>query len=209
MTVVAYEDRLNADPWLAILEGSMHFDETSAVFRSMRKLTTRLDQLQLPYVVVGGMALFLHGFRRFTDDVDLLVTKSTLAAVHSHLEGLGWVPPFAGSNNLRDAETGVKIEFLVTGEYPGDGKPKAVSFPDPAKVGVEIGGVKVISLAALIELKLASGTAPWRLKDLGDVQEVIRALKLPAEFGDEVDESVRGQYRALWEAVHSAPPGRE
>lgn len=33
------------------------------------------------------------------------------------------VPPFAGSMRLRDTATGVKVEFLTTGDYPGDGKP--------------------------------------------------------------------------------------
>jgi hypothetical protein len=30
---------------------------------------------QICYAVVGGMALFRHGLRRFTEDVDLLVTS--------------------------------------------------------------------------------------------------------------------------------------
>ena len=87
------------------------------------------------------MAMFLHGYRRFTEDVDLLVTREGLTQVHKHLEGLGYLAPFAGSKQLRDTENGVRIEFLVTGEYPGDGKPKPVMFPDPATVSIEIDGV--------------------------------------------------------------------
>ena len=78
-TVVNYEDRLRADPWVMFQGISMHFDQTGAVYRTMRKISTRLDELGLPYVVVGGMALNLHGYVRATDDVDLLVTKETLA----------------------------------------------------------------------------------------------------------------------------------
>ena len=98
-----------------------------------------------------------HGFRRFTEDVDILVTREALKAIHERLEGLGYVPPFAGSKNLRDTDSGVRIEFLVSGEFPGDGKPKPVAFPDPADVGVEIDGVRFLSLPSLVELKLASG----------------------------------------------------
>ena len=72
-----------------------------------------------------------HGFRRFTEDVDILVTRDGLKAIHAHLEGLGYVPPFTGSKNLRDTEHGVRIEFLIAGEFPGDGKPKPVAFPGP------------------------------------------------------------------------------
>jgi hypothetical protein len=103
------------------------------------------------------MALDAHGFRRLTVDVDILVTRDGLRTIHEKLEGLGFVPPFEGSKNLRDTEHGVRIEFLLAGGYPGDGKPKPVAFPDPAKVGVEIDGIRYLRLSSLIELKLASG----------------------------------------------------
>ena len=77
--------------------------------------------------------MFQHGYRRFTEDVDLLVTREGLKEIHRKLEGLGYLPPFQGSKNLRDTEHGVKIEFLVTGEFPGDGKPKPVAFPAPGR----------------------------------------------------------------------------
>jgi hypothetical protein len=69
----------------------MHFDEKSAVFTSLHKITARLTELGIPYVVVGGMALFSHGVRRFTEDVDLLLTPSGLEEVHRQLDGLGWL----------------------------------------------------------------------------------------------------------------------
>src|SRR4051812_17344046 len=127
--MIAYEERLNQDRRWARLEGSMHFERDSLVHKTLRRITKRLDELHVPYAVVGGMALFEHGYRRYTDDVDLLVTRAGLDEIHRQLEGLGYLPPFGGSKHLRDTETGVKIEFLVTGEYPGDGKPKPVAFP--------------------------------------------------------------------------------
>src|SRR5262249_54523634 len=125
-----YEDRLNASIDWALREGSMHFEEKSAVHQTLRKFAKRLDQLKVPYAIAGGMALFLHGFRRFTEDVDVLVTPEGLARIHQALEGAGYLPPFAGSKNLRDTEHGVRVEFLVAGQFPGDGKPKPVAFPD-------------------------------------------------------------------------------
>ena len=88
-----------------------------------------MRNLNIPYAVAGGMALFSHGFRRFTEDVDILVTREGLDRLHRELEGLGYVPLFPGSKNLRDADSGVRVEFLVTGDFPGDGKPKPVAFP--------------------------------------------------------------------------------
>jgi hypothetical protein len=208
--MIAYETQLNQDFRWALQEGSRHFEEASAVHRTLRRVAKRLDELGVPYAVAGGMALFLHGFRRFTEDVDILVTKDGLRLIHERLEGLGYVAPFQGSKNLRDADTGVRIEFLVTGEYPGDGKPKPVAFPDPAAVGGERDGVRYLSLPKLIELKLASGlTNPLRLKDIVDVQELIRLLKLPSDFADQLDPSVRGKFLELWTVIQENPETAE
>ncbi|HEV2718443.1 MAG TPA: hypothetical protein VG323_00375, partial [Thermoanaerobaculia bacterium] len=87
---------------------------------------------------------------------------------------------------------------------PGDGKPKPVSFPDPRYVTVEIEGHHVIVLPKLIELKLASGlSAIDRLKDLGDVVELIKALKLPRDLGEQLDPSVRDEYFRLWDGAQN------
>jgi hypothetical protein len=202
-----YEQRLDRDARWALAEGSRFFEEKSAVQDAMRRIAHRLDELSIPYAVGGGMAVFLHGFRRFTEDIDILVTRESLQLIHEQLEGRGYVPPFSGSKNLRDAELGVKIEFLVTGGFPGDGRPKPVSFPDPAAVLVEDEGIKYLNLATLIELKIASGmTSPQRLKDLSDVQELIKTRALTADFADELHPYVREKYRELWTA--SRPAGQ-
>ena len=150
--------------------------------------------------------MFLHGYRRFTEDVYLLVTREGLATIHERLEGLGYVPPFAGSKQLRDTDSGVKVEFLVQGDFPGDGKPKPVSFPDPALVSEIIDGVACLNLPKLIELKLASGmSAVHREKDLVDVQELIHVLDLGADFADKLDPSVRAVYIDRWQRASMTP----
>jgi hypothetical protein len=200
----AYEDRLARNSRWALSEGSKFFEGKGAVHETLRRITARLRGLGIDYAVVGGLALFHQGFRRFTEDVDLLVTRQALREIHRQLEGLGYLPPFEGSKNLRDTESGVKIEFLVTGEYPGDGKPKPVAFPDPADVRVEEDGITYLNLTSLVELKLASGmTSSERLKDLADVQELIKILNLSAEFGDKLNPFVRAKYAELWQATRS------
>ena len=187
----------------------MHFEEKSAVHAALRRIAQRLEELAIPYAIVGGMALFFHGFRRFTEDVDVLVTREGLDRIHRELEGLGYVPLFPGSKHLRDAESGVRIEFLVAGDYPGDGKPKPVAFPDPEHACLETEGIRLIPLVTLVELKLASGmTGPGRLRDLADVQDLIRVLRLPRELGGQLDAFVRAKYDELWLDVRSSeePP---
>jgi hypothetical protein len=156
------------------------------------------------------MAVFHHGFRRFTEDVDILVNRASLQTIHQALDGLGYVPPFKGSKNLRDAELGVKIEFIVTGDYPGDGKPKPVAFPEPKDVVVELDGIPCVNLTTLVTLKIASGmTNPARLKDLADVQELIKRLRLTREFGDQLHPYVQDKYRELWDAVQQGAAEEE
>jgi hypothetical protein len=204
--IATYEERLNRDRHWALDEGSMHFDQNNAVHRALRRITTRLTELGIPHAVVGGMAMFFHGFRRFTEDVDILVTKEGLAEIHQKLEGLGYVPPFQGSKHLRDTELGVKIEFLTTGDYPGDGKPKPVAFPDPTQVVETLEGISCANLATLVQLKLASGmTGAGRLRDLGDVQQLIQTLQLPRELSAQLDPFVRPKYEELWDDVQRAP----
>jgi hypothetical protein len=201
-----YEQLLNRDLDWALQEGSMHFEEKSAVHATLHRLAKRLEQLDVPYAVAGAMAMYSHGFRRFTEDVDVVVTRKGLDELHRRLEGLGYVPLFAGSRNLRDAQSGVRVEFLVTGEYPGDGKPKPVAFPDPAEVAVERDGICWLDLPTLVELKLASGmTSPGRLRDLADVQDLIRTLGLPANFDARLNPFVREKYAELWTSVQDAP----
>ena len=76
--MVTYEQQLTRNPHWALQEGSMHFEKESAVHQALCKVTRRLQELGIPYVIVGGMAMFLHGYRRFTEDVDLLVTREGL-----------------------------------------------------------------------------------------------------------------------------------
>src|SRR5438552_4034211 len=102
--MVVYEQRLRGDVGWALQEASMHFEEQSAVHKTLRRVTRRLDELGIPYALAGAMALFFHGYRRFTEGVDLLVTGQGLEEVYRQLEGLGYVPPFEGSKQLRDVE---------------------------------------------------------------------------------------------------------
>ena len=197
--VPTYEEQLNRDPRWALSEGSRHFDEKSAVFSALHGIAGRLNELGIPYAVVGGMALFNHGLRRFTEDVGILVTRDSLKTIHKKLDGLGYLPPYAHSKHLKDTQLGVRIEFLISGEFPGDGKQKPVSFPEPDKVSFVSDGISYINLPTLVELKLASGmTSPGRLKDLSDVLELIKILNLSEDYADQLNPYVADKYRELW-----------
>jgi hypothetical protein len=202
---VVHEERLQGEYGRLLREASAHFEGRSGVYRTLLNLARRLGEEGIPYAVVEGMALGKHGYARMTEDVDVLMTPEGLAAFRTRLVGKGYVSAFAGASKaFRDTETQVRIEIITTGEYPGDGKPKSVAFPDPREASVEVEGVRVVTLEKLIELKLASGiSAPHRLRDLADVQDLIGVLSLPADFAERLDESVRDEYRRLWRGAQS------
>jgi hypothetical protein len=190
--------------WAGLEYAEKFFMGVADVQRAMRKLVAALDDLGIPYAIVGGMALNEYGYRRVTVDVDVLLTRDGLQRFKDHWLGRGYVEKFPGSRGLRDTELGVAIDVLVTGDYPGDGQPKPVRFPDPAKVAVRDGGLALIPLAKLIELKLASGmTSIHRAKDIGDVVELIKHTGSRRELGDELDPSVRDRYFEIWDALQT------
>jgi hypothetical protein len=176
------------------------------VFDTVRRLARRLDDEKLDYVVVGGLAVGEHGYGRATEDVAILMTREGLDAFKERLLGRGYLPAFQGaSKSFKDTETGIRIEVLTTGEYPGDGKPKPVAFPDPRDVAVQGEDFRHINLEALLELKLASGlSAPHRLRDLADVVDLIGAAKLRKDLADRLDPSVRAEYLRLWGLAQDA-----
>jgi hypothetical protein len=204
--VESYERRLKEGFGAVLREASEFFMGQGDVYHSLQRLADRLDRERIPYALVGGLALARHGFVRMTQDVDILLTREGLEAFKARFMGRGYVPAFPGAEKtFRDTETGVRIEVITTGEYPGDGLPKPVSFPAPDQVGEVRDGIRVINLETLIELKLASGlTAPHRLRDLADVQDLIKMLQLPLDLAEQLDSSVRDKYVELWQASRSA-----
>jgi len=206
-------DGQSYDEWLqrgdvdAVAAMCRFFMEDDPVHHTLRKIAGKLEELGIAYAVAGGMALGAHRFVRATVDVDILVSADGLRKIHESLDGRGFIPPFAGSRNMKDVQTGVRIEFLIQGQFPGDGKPKPVAFPDPADAAETINGIRYLRLPALVELKLASGmTNPGRLRDLADVQELIRVLSLPGEFAQQLNPFVRGKFEELWQALASSLP---
>ncbi len=188
-------------------EVSRYFMGQGSLNAALARLTRDLKEHGIDYMVIGALALFEHGYARLTEDIDLVLTPEGLEVFHRELIGLGYLPAFRGSRKkLRSTIEDIAIDVITTGEYPGDGKPKPVSIPDPAAASIEIDGVRFVNLEKLIELKLASGmTAPHRLKDLADVQELIKIRDLQAAFAERLDPYVREKFLELVETIKQSP----
>jgi hypothetical protein len=178
------------------------FVNQSPVQKAARAIARRLDELCIDYAIAGALCLGAHGVVRATEDVDVLLRPDDLERFKAQWLGRGYVNIRPGGKAVRDTEQGVKVDFLLTGDYPGDGNPKPVRFPDPKEVATPAGEFPVVSLARFIELKLASGmTAPHRLQDLADVLRLIETAKLPREFATSLDPYVGPKYEELWQSA--------
>ncbi|HQU82018.1 MAG TPA: hypothetical protein PKY59_02775 [Pyrinomonadaceae bacterium] len=192
-----------ASPVLAYQEGLRFFMGEGTLNETLRRVTKDLENRGIEYSLIGAVALNQHGYRRFTEDIDLLLTREGLEKFQKELVGLGYRPAFEGATKkFRTTQENVTVEIITAGEFPGDGKPKAVVFPNPTENQTEIDGIKTLTLEKLVELKLASGmTAPHRLKDLADVQELIKVKDLKADFAEKLDPFVREKFLELQKAV--------
>lgn len=194
---------LLSTPTLAYGEGLKFFRGEGMINDALKRVTTDLDRNNIDYAVIGAIALNQHGYRRFTEDIDLLLSKQGLSDFHKKLVGLNYRPAFEGAKRkFRTTDENIPVEIITSGEFPGDGLPKPVQFPNPAEFAVIIDGVKTISLEKLIELKLSSGmTAGDRLKDLADVQELIKLKDLKEDYSKKLNEFVRVKFVELYQAV--------
>ncbi len=187
----ASEERVRESARFHMGQGNVH--------ETLKSLANDLGNAGIDYAILGGMALNAHGYARETVDVDVLVRPEGLAAFRERFVGRGYIETFSGARKtFRNTRTNINVEFITSGEYPGDGKPKPIAFPDPAAVATDVGGARYVTLPTLINLKLASGmTQPGRRRDLADVQDLIRILGLTAGFADLLNEYVRPMYKQL------------
>ncbi len=183
-----------------------YFMNQSPIQQAAHEIARHLDELGIDYAIADALSLAAHGLIRATEDVDVLVSREGLERFKAAWIGRGYVSLRPGGKAVRDTTHQVKIDFLIEGDFPGDGAPKPVRFPNPKKARAAAGELSVLALPRLIELKLASGmTAPHRLQDLADVQRLIEIRKLPRELGEELDPYVRGKFEELWVSAQHEP----
>ena len=190
-------------------EALRYFSGRGEIHRALDRLTAELKERDIGYVVIGAVALLAHGFPRYTENLDVVLTTEGFEKFRNEMLGRGgWGGPIGYDSVSPDAKTvraspeGVLIKFRIAGQFPGDGKAKPIAFPDSSEASIGIDGVKFPTLEKLVELKLASGmTAPDRLKDLADVQELIKMRGLDGEFAEKLHPYVREKFLELLDAV--------
>ncbi|HUY35427.1 MAG TPA: nucleotidyltransferase family protein [Pirellulales bacterium] len=171
--------------------------ENESLWEIAERIHGLLARQGIDYAIVGGVAVCLHGYRRNTVDLDLLIRPEDAARLRSILEaeGFQWI---AADKEFRSA-SGVAVQWLLAGEREGPGQ--ETTFPNPGDTQhvTTIEGLPVLSLAPLIQAKLACGLGDMRRthKDLADVVELIAIHRLDGSFARFLHKSVRKAFRQL------------
>jgi len=148
-----------------------------------REVSLLMRNAGIDGVVIGGVAVVLHGHVRSTKDVDIF-TSSRLESLADLLTANG----FAFEKAERAfVKRGVPVH-LVQSEH-------IVTRP---KKTIEIDGITTVSLVDLINIKLRSGSESLlRAQDLADVIGLIRHHQLTNDFAKHIDKSLRSSFRKL------------
>jgi hypothetical protein len=171
-------------------EIGMFFQKRSPQHQTMRRLARRLKKAGIPYAIMGAMAVNAHGAERTTRDVDVLLTAEGLNRFRQEFVGDEYEQVEGRSRRFVERQSGVTVDCLVTGRYPGSGKPGPIAFPDPAEASQEIEKIRVLTLPQLIQLKLAAR----RHSDFGDVVFLIRTHNLDEAFLPQLHPSVHQDF---------------
>src|SRR3990170_5810574 len=80
-----------------LVEAEEFFMKQGPMFSTLERLARRLEDEEIPYAVVGGMALNLHEYERMTRDIDILMTSAGVEKFIERCVGLGYVKTFRGA----------------------------------------------------------------------------------------------------------------
>jgi hypothetical protein len=171
-------------------EISMFFEGTDRVHQTMRSVAKTFEQHRIAYAILGGMAVNAHRHVRTTGDVDFLVRTEALPAIRE-LAAQGVFTAVAGRpRRFIDPATRIHFDVLITGAFPGNGRPGPIAFPDPTSVSELRNDLPVVNLKTLVELKLAAR----RYQDFADVVNLIRANALDESLLPQLHESVHKDF---------------
>lgn len=148
-----------------------------ASLEDLKSLITSLNRQQVDYLLIGGYALFVHGYHRATTDIDVLVPATTDSG--SKVKSALMVLPdraardlepewFAEGDNIRVADAFVvDIMLNACGETYETLRQYAVT------VDLEGIPVRTVSLEGLLRTKQT-----MRDKDIADRHVLERAIEL-------------------------------
>jgi hypothetical protein len=164
---------------------------------SVEAIVEALEGVGVRFIVAGGLAVNVHGFARFTRDLDLVIEllPENVHAAYQALDGLGFRPVVpvsaADLSNLELRERMIREKGMQVLQFYSDQHretPVDIFVQPPFDFDEEYdralvrtlpgtGGVRFVALETLIRMKEAAG----RPQDLADISQ----LRILAEPGDD------------------------
>ena len=158
-----------------MLTATAYDSQVDQLFDRIQQFHLLMVKAEVPYRIVGGMAVYIHVFERdelaarLTADVDAAVERSNLERLIEAAEGEGWVHRHvSGVDMLTDARqpkarSAIHLIFLNEKVRADYAEPVPNSAPMQTKEGIF-----VASVADLVRMKLTS----YRLKDRVHIQDM-------------------------------------
>jgi hypothetical protein len=128
-----------------------------------------LKQIKVAADLIGGVALQYYGYKRYTEDIDLLIDRSNYDVLANAIINTGG---FSLGKNNRFELNNYQIQICYDGLKVGD-----TIFPKPSSSSH---GLNVISLKILLKMKMEAGMN--RAKDRADFIELIKRGKISKEY---------------------------
>lgn len=140
----------------------------------IQEIARKAGETGVPFLIIGGYAVFAHGYLRTTDDLDLLVPRGRRAEWSRLLTGLGMSVKNDATNFLQldpgnEADMAVDLMFVSEDVFNQLAQ---------AAVETEIEGVrvKVVALIHLIALKCHALQYSKSLRRLKDMDDLVRLI---------------------------------
>jgi len=158
-------------------------DDPKAVL--IRDLGDVLSPLKVKPVIIGGIAVIVHGRRRQTADVDLLVARDDALTLIRALEASTAFSKIR-LDRFRHLGTGTGVDLCVEGELTSP--PHQDRFPSPGSVEqISRDPIAVVGLIDLLALKAKSG----RTRDAADFVDLFRERGLTSADVDRVKAKIQ------------------
>ena len=164
-------------------EALLILEKRGTVLDTAREISRLMRNAGLPGVVIGGVAVVLHGHLRTTKDIDIFLNPP-LQPLADLLTRNGFAFDRAERAFIKQ---GVSVHLV---------RPEHVSVP--LKGTLVIDGITTVTLVDLIAMKLRSGSANLlRAQDLADVIGLIRHHQLTSAFARHLEKTLRPAFRKL------------
>jgi hypothetical protein len=159
------------------------FAGTGPVWRALHDLEQRLRDSQIPYVIIGGVALNAYNYPFEAKEVSVIVCRSDHGRFIQQYVGTAYNPVPDTMRHIIDVQYDISIHLCFTGSLAGRrAESEQIRFPDPEEAPIRSDS-RVVSLPLLIDLKIARSF----IRDLAAVVELIRYNKLTERFAGELD----------------------